>query len=446
MNIGKPAARIVVSGVGVVSPIGIGNPAFWQNLIEGRSGAGRLCAFSSENLPTHFTCEVRDFDPQKHLPKKKFLKVMSRDIQLGVGAAMLAMRDAGLRKGSVDPDRLGVVFGAGRISTTPQELARSVRRFARKQKPFDAALWTEDDMQEIAPLWLLRQLPNMPACHVSIAFDARGPNNTITNRDTSALMSLMEAVNVIERGGADCMIVGACGSNIQPVDIAKFCLYEELTKRDDNPKTACRPFDLDRDGTIAGEGAAAFVIESLSHAERRGAKIYAEILGLGGGCDGRPQKRAMGSPGLVHAIRAAMTSAGITPGELGHINAQGIASLKEDAIEAASYREALGESAKKIPVTALKSYFGHSDAGSGAMELAGSLFALKNGLIPQTLNYETPDPACDLNVVRNGPIEFTQPTALCVNRTRLGQSAAVVLRRLYDPTIKLLHSRPTEQL
>ena len=430
MNTGKAAAKTVVSGVGVVSPIGIGNPAFWMSLMEGRSGVGHLRAFSSRNLPTHFTAEVLDFDPQKHLPKKKFLKVMSRDIQLGVGAAMLAMRDAGLRKGSVDPDRLGVVFGAGRISTTPQELAGAVRKFGREHKPFRAADWTEDDMQRIAPLWLLRQLPNMPACHISIAFDARGPNNSITNRDTSALMSLMEAVNVIERGAADCMIVGACGSNIQPVDIAKFCLYEELSKSDRDPETACRPFDLNRDGTIAGEGAAAFVVESLAHAERRGAKLYAEILGLGAGCDGRPQNQSIASAGLINAMAAALNSAKIGLSDIGHLNAQGIASPREDAIEAASYHQVLGDAATRIPVTALKSYFGHSDAGSGAMELAGSLLALAHGQIPQTLNYETPDPACDLNVVRESPLPSPHPTALCVNRTRMGQSAAVVLRLL----------------
>ena len=158
-------------------------------------------------------------------------------------------------------------------------------------------------MGRIAPLWLLRQLPNMPACHVSITFDARGPNNTITNRDTSAIMALAEAVNVIERGAADCMIVGASGSHLQPVDIAKFCLFEGLSRRDADPERACRPFDFERDGAILGEGAAAFVVESFSHAHRRGAEIYAEILGIGAGCDGKGFANAAGGSGLVVAIQ-----------------------------------------------------------------------------------------------------------------------------------------------
>ncbi len=201
MFTGAATTRTVVSGVGVVSPIGIGNKAFWNSLMEGRSGVGYLRAVPSQNLPTHFSAEVLDFDPLRYLPQKKFLKVMPRAIQLGVAAGTLAMQDAGLEKGDVDPERLGVVYGAGRMSTTPEELADAVQRFAEQRLPFDASLWDAEDMARIAPLWLLRQLPNSPACYVSMEYDARGPNNTITCRDASALLALMEAVNVIERGG-----------------------------------------------------------------------------------------------------------------------------------------------------------------------------------------------------------------------------------------------------
>ncbi|MCA9068885.1 MAG: beta-ketoacyl-[acyl-carrier-protein] synthase family protein, partial [Planctomycetaceae bacterium] len=238
------------------------------------------------------------------------------------------------------------------------------------------------------------------------------------------------AVNVIERGSADCMIVGGCGSNIQPVDLAKFSLYEELSRYKDDPAGACRPFDRDRDGTVAGEGAAAFVVETLKHAQERGAEIYAEILGLGAGCDGRGPARDVSGSGLVHAIRTALNAAGLSPEELGHINAQSKASPREDVIEAQAYHRALGEAATHIPVTALQSYFGHSDAGSGALQLAGSLLALKHGQIPATLNYQTPDPQCELNVVHGSPMDSSIGTSLSVNRTNLGQSAAVVLRRL----------------
>jgi len=302
-----------------------------------------------------------------------------------------------------------------------------VQKFARERKPFNFAEWGEEEMQRIAPLWLLRRLPNMPASHISIAFDARGPNNTMTNRDTSALMALMEAVNVIERGAADCLIVGATGSNLQPVDLVKFCLYEELSSRKRDPEKTCRPFDLHRDGTTLGEGAAAFIVESLSHAEKRGANLYAEVRGQGARCDGNAANNTV-SPGLINAVRTALRSARISPSELGHLNAQGNASPTEDPIEAASYHQVLGDAAGRVPVTALKSYFGLSDAGSGAMELAGSLLALRHGRIPATLNYETRDPRCDLNIVHGEPMPAEHPWALCVNRTRMGQTAAVVLR------------------
>ncbi len=324
MNRGEAATRTVVSGVGVVSPIGIGNRAFWTSLMEGRSGIGRLRALDSRNLPTRFAAEVLDFDPLMYLPQKKFLKVMSRDIQLGVGAATLAMGDAGLEPGDVDPDRLGVVYGAGRISTTPEELADAVRPFAEQRIPFAASRWGEEDMGRIAPLWLLRQLPNMPACHVSITFDARGPNNTITNRDTSAILALAEAVNVIERGAADCMIVGACGSHLQPVDIAKFCLFEGLSRRTSDP-APCRPFDFERDGTILGEGAAAFVLESFSHARRPRCRDLRGNLGQrrGLGREGLRECRGGHGPGCRHPSRAQEN-----PGPRGRVGAHQRATAK----------------------------------------------------------------------------------------------------------------------
>ena len=428
MTAGNHAHRVVVSGVGVVSPIGIGNGPFWRNLSTGRSGMGYLRAFPNDNLPSRVVAEITDFDPLKYVNEKKSLKVMSRDIQLGVSAASLAMADAGLQRGSVAPERLGVEFGAGRISTTPQEVAEAVNCCSKAGESFQYTRWGEDSMGKITPLWLLRQLPNMPACHVSIEHDARGPNNTITSRESSALLALAEAVRVIERGAADCMIVGACGSNVHPVDIAKLSLYERLSRRDDDPNRACRPFDFNRDGTIVGEGAAVFIVESYSHALQRGANIYGEILGVGAGCDGRGYSNGAGGTGLVRAIQAAMRQSEIQPKELGHINANGKSTQLDDLVEARAYHGALGTAAETIPVTALKSYFGHFDAGSGAVELAGSLLALRYGEVPATLNYETPDPRCRLNVVHDGPARLRHRTALSVNRTSMGQSAAVVLR------------------
>lgn len=428
MTAGSRRPRAVITGVGVVSPIGIGKHTFWQNMIAGRSGIGYLRAFPSENLPSKLAAEVREFDPLAHVRHKKFLKVMSRDIQLGVAAASLAARDSGLKPGLVDPDRLGVSFGAGRISTTPEELAEAVSACAGSDSAFQYTRWGEDSMGKIAPLWLLRQLPNMPACHVSIEYDARGPNNTITSRDSSALLALAEAVRTIQRGAADCMFVGACSSSIHPVAITRLSLFEGLSRRDDDPSRACRPFDYERDGTIVGEGAAAFIVEEYKHAVRRGVEIYAEVLGVGAGCDGTGYQNGAGGTGLVRAIESALLQAGIDPREIGHINAHGKSTQRDDLVEARAYHRALGDAAETIPVTALKSYFGHFDAGSGAVELAGSVLALRHQQVPATLNYEVPDPRCRLNIVHREPIDRRVPTALSVNRTNIGQSAAAILR------------------
>ncbi|MEX2287251.1 MAG: beta-ketoacyl-[acyl-carrier-protein] synthase family protein [Planctomycetaceae bacterium] len=427
MKAGTTAEQAVITGVGVVSPIGIGNETFWQNLLRGKSGIDYLRNFPNSNLPIKLAAEIRDFDPERFIDHRKLIKVMSRDIQLGVSAAALAMKDARLRDGDVEPERLGVEFGAGRISTTPQDLLEAVKQCSSSES-FQYTRWGEDTMGEIAPLWMLRHLPNMPACHVSIQHNARGPNNTITSRDASALLALGEAVSAIERGAADCMIVGACGSNIQPVDIAKLSLYEGLSRRDDDPHRACRPFDINRDGTIVGEGAAAFIVEGKRHAVRRGVDIYAEILSVGAGCDGRGYANGAGGTGLVRAMRSAIRRAGIEPRELGHINAHGKSTQRDDLVEARAYHRAFGAEAERIPVTALKSYFGHFDAGSGAVELAGSVLALKHRMVPATLNYEIPDPRCRLNVVHDGPIQQRSSTAITVNRTAMGQSAAAVIR------------------
>lgn len=426
MMAGKNTPGVVITGVGVMSPVGIGNDAFWRNLAAGRSGIGPLKSLSIKSLPCKLAAEISDFDPLQYVYQKKFLKVMSRDIQLGVSAASLAMKDAGLAPGDVDPDRLGVEFGAGHISFTPDELAEAARDFHDPSGRDGYTRWGEDVLGKIAPLWLLRQLPNMPACHVAIEHEARGPNNTITSADASALLALQEAMRCINRGQADVMIVGACSSSIHPVDIARISLFDSLSQQND-PEQGCRPFDRDRDGTIVGEGAAVFVVERYAHAVARGADIYCDVLSVGAGCDGRGVENGAGGRGLVCAMNAAMRQAGINPRDIGHVNAHGKSTRRDDWIEAKAYHQSFGADTQRIPVTALKSYFGNFDAGSGAVELAGSILALRHGELPATLNYKHPDPLCRLNVARE-PQRLRSPIAMSVNRTAMGQSAAAILR------------------
>ena len=426
---GRSRIRVVVTGVGVVSPIGIGNDTFWDSLVHSRSGIDFLQSMPSEGLPSAVGAEVRDFNPADYLRDQKFVKVMTRAIQLGVASSNLAVKDSGLATGMVDPYRFGVVFGSGRMTCHPSELAAAVE-VCRAEGGIDVNKWGPKALAEIAPLWLLRQMPNMPASHVSIDHNACGPNNTITCRDASALLALSEAVRVIQADRADCMIVGACSSNIHPVDIAKFHCFEGLSRRSDDPKRACRPFDFEREGAVVGEGAASFMVESYEHAVARGAEIYAEILGTGAGCDGRGAANEAAGLGLVRAMESALRQSGVRPDELGHINAQGKSTQPDDIVEARAYHRVLGDYIMNVPVTALKSYVGHFDAGAGAVELAGTLLSLKNGYVPATLNYEIPDPRCGLNVVRGEAVRMRNRMAVTVNRTAMGQSAAAVLRAI----------------
>lgn len=428
MTAGSEQSRVVITGLGIVSPIGIGTDRFWQNLLLGRSGVDYLRSVPSGGLPCKLAAEVRDFDPLSYLYQKKFLKVMSRDIQLGVSAASLAMKDARLKAGDVDPERLGVEFGAGHISFTPEELAEAARDYHDPSQRQGYTRWGEDSLGRIAPLWLLRQLPNMPASHVAIEHDAQGPNNTITSAEASPLLAVQEAMRVIARGHADVMIVGACSSNIHPVDIARLSLYDSLTRRGDDPTKACRPFDRDRDGTIVGEGSAVFVLERYRHAVQRGAEIYCEVAAVGAGCDGKGYDNGKGGTGIIRAMDAAFRRAGMQADQVGHINAHGKSTLRDDYVESRAYHRAFGDDVQKIPVTALKSYFGSFDAGAGAVELAGSVLALKHGILPRTLNYDNPDPLCRLNIVRGEPLPLRNGTAVSVNRTAMGQSVAAVLR------------------
>ncbi len=435
MALGDDAVRVVITGVGVVSPIGIGHESFWSSLSAGRGGIARLSSpFPGVGLP-RLAGEIHGFDPLEFLPSRKLLKVMSRDIQLGVAASRLAIDDASLGRGDLDPDRVGVSFGAGRISSLPDDLVAAaglggVGADGDVGDSVDWTRWGEDSLGRIAPMWLLKRLPNMSACHVSIGLDARGPNNTITSRDTSALLAMAEGVRVIERGVADCMLVGGSGSLLQPIDLVKWNLVRKFAHDEPDAATSCRPFDAGRDGAVPAEGSAAFVIESRDAANRRGATILAEVLGCGAGCDGRSVAGGGGGggEGLKNAIAGALGDAGIEPGELGHVNSGATGSPRDDAIEAAAIQEVLGTSATDVPVTALAGYLGHSDAGGGAMELAGCLLSVRHGQVPATVGFRSADPDCRLDIVSQETRPTANPVAMSCNRTEFGQSAAVVIR------------------
>lgn len=414
-----PKQDIVVTGAGVVSPIGIGKDRFWAGLLEGQSGVRRVDLFDDPDLPPPIGGVVADFDPKQYVRPRKSLKVMSRDIQLAFAAADLACVDAGLGEHPVEPERLGVLFGASLIPGELDELVGTYRN-CTVDGTFDFRRWGTAAMGELFPLWMLKYLPNMPACHIGIGQDARGPNNSITMGDVSSLSALAEAVRILERGQADAMIVGGVGARLHPVIWARSDV-KTLSRHADNPSAASRPFDAKRDGMVNSEGAASFFMETEAHAQARGVPIVARILGYASGFSGNVDRN--GGSAIRRVIQAALHDAGLAPAELGFVVADGKSTIDDDRIEAEAIRSVLGD----VPVTAPKGNFGYLGAGSGALETVASILAIQHGQIPPTLNYEHPDPQCAINVVHGGPMPLAHPTALVLSHSPLGQAVAVVL-------------------
>jgi len=413
--------EVVITGVGVVSPIGIGKEAFWNSLRTGQSGVGPLSFAADTDLRVKFGGEITDFNAKQFVKPRKSLKLMCREIQTGYSAAALAIQDSKLSKGDVDPDRYGVVLGAEMFYCDLHELADAYRKCVVDGQ-LRPELWGEGAMSDLNPLWMLKQLPNMVACHVAITEDARGPNNTITLDEASCLLALIESVSVIQRGHADVMVTGGAGTRINLTRI----LYRGdgvWSHRHDDPQAASRPFDADRDGGVIGEGAGAFILESREHAEARGANIVARVLGYGRSFGGGANQRGGCVDGIRRSINAALRNAEVTAADVGHVNANGTSQIAPDQVEAQAIRDCLGDT----PVTAPKSYFGCLGAGAGVVEMTASILAIAEGEVPATLNYQRPDPSCPVNVIRGEPLKTTNSVALVLNQSETGQAVAVVI-------------------
>jgi len=425
--------RAAITGVGVLTPIGLTLADFWQSLVQGKSGVRTLRSFDSSGLPVHIGAEIVGFEPKKYIEKdqRKSLKVMARTIQLAVAASQLALDDSGMKKDQLDPARFGVEFGAGLIATELEELgAASLVSTNCKPGQVDLEKWGELGLPVMPPLWMLKYLPNMLACHVSILQNAQGPSNTVTESEVASLLALGEAYRIIARNQADFFLVGGADSRLNPLSLVRQCLFQPLSRREDAPEKACRPFDRQRDGIVIGEGAGVLALEELEHAKRRGARIYAELVGFGSAFD-----RDRDGAGLARAIRAALADAEIRPEDVDHVNANGFSTVKSDVWEAQGLKAVFGRCLPEVPVFAPKSFFGNLGAGSGTTELAGSLLALQHGQLPATINYEDPDPACPISVHAFGLRPLQKPYFVKVGFTDVGQCAAVVCRKADGITV-----------
>jgi 3-oxoacyl-[acyl-carrier-protein] synthase II len=422
--------RVVITGIGLITPVGLNAGSYWRALLEGRSGVRPIRSFDTSNLPVRFAGEIDTFDAKNFVDKKdrRSLKMMARPIQLAVAAAQVALDDCKVVKSRLDPTRFGVEFGAGLIASELPELAEASAASANCQPGLiDLERWGALGLGQIQPLWMLKYLPNMPACHISILHDAQGPNNSITESDVASLLALGEAFRILGRDGADFFLVGGAESKVNPLSMVRQCLFEHLSHRNDAPEKACRPFDRGRDGLVIGEGAGVLVVEDLEHARRRGARVYAEVIGFGAAFD-----RKLNGDGLARAIQAALAEAEVGPEEIDHVNAHGLATRDSDAWEAAGLRQVFGARKEPVPVFAAKSYLGSLGAASGTTELAASLLGLGQGVMPATLNHDDPDPECSVRVVVGAPRPVERPYALKVGFTQMGQCAAAVVRKWGD--------------
>jgi 3-oxoacyl-[acyl-carrier-protein] synthase II len=422
--------RVVVTGLGVVAPNGIGKDAFWSACKEGRSGVRPIRSFDASGHPVKIAAEVPEFDVAAYVPSdlRKSLKIMSRAMRFGVAAASLASRDSGLDPNRFNPERVGVVLGTGIMPTDLAELAPLLA------EAYDNGRLCPEKLGQrgtaLFPLWILKYLPNMVAAHISMLVRAQGPNSTITTACAAGTQAVGEAARLIARDDADIVLAGGADSRIDPLLLLAYTGLGALSPGERPPEQVSRPFDGQRDGFVLGEGAGILVLEELEHARRRGTVIYAEVLGLGSSFDAygitKPDPEAKGA---TRAIEWALREAEVDRQDVDYINAHGTSTRLNDLMETAAVKRVFGEGANALPLSSIKSMVGHLIGAAGAVEAVALALTLSEGVLPPTINQTHPDPQCDLDYVPNTAREMPVTTAVSTSFGFGGQNAALVMRR-----------------
>jgi 3-oxoacyl-[acyl-carrier-protein] synthase II len=430
--------RIVITGLGAISPLGIGTETLWQGLSQGTCGIDTIKAFD----PVGFTCklagQVPEFKIQKHLPKfhRKAAKLMCRDIQLAVIAANEAFQSSGLITRAIDPDnvnidpaRTAINIGAGVICCDIVELSPAVAQSITNGK-FDINKWGQQGLDALTPLWLLKYLPNMPACHIAIIHDIQGPNNSITSAEAAAHLAVGEAADVIARGDADVALAGGCDAKVNPIMMLRQCLLKRTTsENNDDPESALRPFDADAKGSVFGEGSGMVILEEFERAKQRNAKIYAELVGVGSSNNINPAYEHLEPDGkaIRFAIENALDNAAIRPDQLDLIIPHGLGIPADDRAEAEAIKNALGNAVDKIAVWPTKSMLSATGAAGGALDLIAAAKAIDQSRIGPAKNYKNKARGCDLNISPQAQKKNIR-YALCSSYTFGGQTAALILK------------------
>jgi len=406
--------RVVVTGIGVISPLGK-KDQLWANLLKGVSGVGKVTRFDASDYPVRIAAEVKDFDPTEYIEPKE-VRRMDLFCQYAVAAAVQSLNDAGLKITEANAHRVGVLIGSGIGGVSTIEKQAEVLR--------------EKGVDRVSPFLVPMLIPDMASGQTAIITGAKGPNSCTVTACASGTHSIGDAFRIIARGNADVMMAGGAEAGITPLAVAGFIAAKALSTRNDDPERASRPFDKERDGFVMGEGACVLVLEELAHAQARGARIYCEVIGYGASGDAyHITSPAPEHEGAQRAIKEALADAGITPEDVGYINAHGTSTRYNDYYETMAIKKVFGERAYQIPVSSTKALTGHLLGASGALEAGICALALKNQVIPGTYNYEFPDPDCDLDYVPNQPRPAAFEVALNNSFGFGGHNAVLVMRR-----------------
>lgn len=410
--------RVVVTGLGVISPVGNDTATTWRAILDGVSGADYITQFDASTFPVRFACEVKGFDPLQYMDRKEARRT---DIytQFALAAAVQAMRDAGLENGGYDPDNTGVIIGSG---------IGGLKIFEQQHDEF-----RERGPSKISPFFIPMFISDMAAGIVSMRFNAKGPNYATVSACSTSAHAIGDAFRTIQYGDADVMITGGSEAAITPMAIGGFANMQALSERNDSPKTASRPFDKERDGFVMGEGAGVVVLEELEHALRRGARIYAEIVGYGATGDAyHITQPAPEGEGAQRSMRRALRDAGLRPEDVQYINAHGTSTPYNDLNETLAIKAVFGEHARRLYVSSTKSSTGHTLGAAGGIEFVFSVLAVHEGIVPPTINYTTPDPDCDLNYVPNVPVRCDVEVALSNSFGFGGHNVTLAVRRFSE--------------
>jgi len=422
--------RVVITGIGCVTPMGARVEEVWKGLKRGDSGVGPTTLFDASNFPTKFSAEVRNWDITDEGEDAELWKHRGRHSRFAAGAAKQAVRDAGiLDRNGLDPVRFGVYLGSGEGQQNFNLFTGMILE-ALETDHVNVAKFISAGLRVLNPLSEAEQEPNMPAGHLASMFNAQGPNANCLTACAASSQAIGEATELIRRGDADVMLSGGTHSMIHPFGVTGFNLLTALSTRNDAPQKASRPFERDRDGFVLGEGAAMVVLEELEHAKARGAQIYGELCGYGSTADAfritdtHPEGR-----GAISCMKMALADAELNGDEVHYINAHGTGTDVNDKVETLAIKQVFGERAYKLPVSSTKSMIGHLIAAAGATELIVCLMAIRDNVLPPTINYDTPDPDCDLDYVPNAAREARCDTALSNSFGFGGQNISLIVRR-----------------